>query len=50
VNNFVIDESDATLASQIDEPGVNVVVTSTVMKTRDDKQSLARAVLDLVGG
>ena len=50
VNNFVIDESDATLAPLIDEPGVNVVVASTVMKTRDDKQSLAQIVLDLVEG
>ena len=44
---FVIDESDATLAAEIGELGVEVAMTSTVMKTRDDKQRLARFVLEL---
>ena len=49
VDYFVIDASDATLAPQIATLGVNVVVTPTLMKSRDDKQRLARFILDLVG-
>jgi len=44
---FVIDESDATLAADIGELGVEVAMTSTVMKSREDKQRLARFVLQL---
>jgi len=47
---FVIDESDATLAGEIAELGVKVVVAPTVMKSRADKQRLARCTLDLVAG
>lgn len=47
---FVIDESDATLAEDIAELGVKVVVAPTVMKCRADKQRLARFTLDLVAG
>lgn len=47
VDCFVIDESDATLADSIRELGMDVAVTATVMKTRSDKQSLARFVLTL---
>ena len=46
---FVIDETDATLEPEIRELGVNVVVAPTVMKSRADKQGLARVVLDIVG-
>lgn len=46
---FVIDESDATLAEEIRQLGVAVAVTSTVMKSRADKQGLARFVLQLSG-
>lgn len=46
---FVINESDATLAAQIRELGVAVAVTSTVMKSRADKQQLARFTLALNG-
>lgn len=46
---FVIDESDATLAEEISSLGVQVAVTPTVMKSRQDKQRLARFILDLVG-
>ncbi|MCB1688386.1 MAG: 2-phospho-L-lactate transferase [Halioglobus sp.] len=46
---FVIDESDATLAPQITALGVEVAVTNTVMKSREDKQRLARFTLSLVG-
>ena len=46
---FVIDESDATLSNDIAALGVKVAIAPTVMKTRDDKQRLARFILDLVG-
>jgi len=44
---FLIDASDATLAQSIGELGMQVAVTSTVMKTREDKQRLAQFALDL---
>jgi LPPG:FO 2-phospho-L-lactate transferase len=47
---FVIDDSDATLAQDIAALGVEVAVTSTLMKTRKDKQRLARFVLQLGEG
>ena len=50
VDHFVIDETDATLASSIEELGMAVAVAPTIMKTREDKQNLARFVLDLVEG
>lgn len=50
VDYFVIDDSDATLAQEIGQLGVNVVVAPTVMKSREDKQRLAQVVLDLVQG
>jgi LPPG:FO 2-phospho-L-lactate transferase len=50
VDYFVIDESDATLVGEIVELGVKVVVAPTVMKSRADKQRLARIALDLVAG
>jgi|AntAceMinimDraft_5_1070358.scaffolds.fasta_scaffold00577_13 LPPG:FO 2-phospho-L-lactate transferase len=46
---FVIDESDATLAPDIAALGVKVTVTNTVMKSREDKQRLARFTLQVVG-
>jgi LPPG:FO 2-phospho-L-lactate transferase len=46
---FVIDESDATLAPEIRELGVDVAVTSTVMKCRADKRDLARFTLQSGG-
>lgn len=49
VDYFVIDESDATLVPQIAALGVEVVVAPTVMRNREDKQRLARCVLDLAG-
>lgn len=45
LNYFVIDESDATLASEIERLGVEVVVAATVMKTLADKQQLAQRCL-----
>jgi LPPG:FO 2-phospho-L-lactate transferase len=45
---FVIDESDATLAEDIVELGLKVVVAPTIMKSKADKQRLARFTMDLV--
>ena len=47
VDHFVIDESDATLVPVIEEIGLATAVTSTVMKTREDKQRLARFCIEL---
>ena len=44
---FVIDDSDATLADEIGKLGVEVAITSTIMKSREDKQRLARFTLRL---
>ncbi|MDH5171571.1 MAG: 2-phospho-L-lactate transferase [Gammaproteobacteria bacterium] len=46
---FVIDESDATLAPEIRGLGVEVAVTATVMKSREQKRALARFTLQLGG-
>lgn len=46
---FVIDDSDATLAHEIGDLGVEVAVTSTVMNNRADKQRLAAFTLQLGG-
>lgn len=48
IQHFVIDTTDATLASRISELGMSVAVTPTIMKTREDKQQLAQFVLNLV--
>jgi LPPG:FO 2-phospho-L-lactate transferase len=47
---FVIDDSDATLAGEIADLGLEVVVAPTIMQSRADKQRLARVTLDLVAG
>ncbi len=48
LNHFVIDQSDGTLASQINELGIAAATTATIMKTRDDKKTLAEFVLRLM--
>lgn len=48
LNHFVIDQSDGTLALQINELGITAATTATVMKTREDKKSLAEFVLQLL--
>ncbi|MEM9256808.1 MAG: 2-phospho-L-lactate transferase [Pseudomonadota bacterium] len=45
LNHFVIDTSDAKLAADIEQMGLRVTVTPTVMKTRQDKAQLASTVL-----
>lgn len=45
VDYFLIDESDATLAADIDQLGMEAQVAPTVMKTLDQKIELARQCL-----
>jgi LPPG:FO 2-phospho-L-lactate transferase len=47
VDYFVVDQSDATLAAEIAELGLEVAVAPTVMTSREDKQRLARFTLEL---
>jgi LPPG:FO 2-phospho-L-lactate transferase len=43
---FVIDVADSAEKARIEELGVNVKVTNTVMRTLEDKVSLAKVVLE----
>lgn len=48
VRRFVIDEQDAALAGEIEsQTAMSVTVLPTVMRTDDDRASLARSLLDL---
>jgi len=48
VREFVIDEADAALAPEIEsQTAMSVTVLPTVMRTEDDRASLARSLLDL---
>ena len=44
---FVIDKQDTKLIGDIEDLGMNVVVTDTVMKSKRDKVTLAKVILDL---
>jgi LPPG:FO 2-phospho-L-lactate transferase len=50
VDYFVLDEADATLAADVEDLGMKVVVAPTIMKTLEDREALARRVLALPGG
>jgi LPPG:FO 2-phospho-L-lactate transferase len=50
VDYFVVDDSDAALAPAIEALGVAPAVAPTVMKSREDKQRLARFILQLGAG
>jgi LPPG:FO 2-phospho-L-lactate transferase len=45
INGFVLDERDAHLKSQIEDMGVGVLVTDTLMKDDDDRARLACEVV-----
>lgn len=47
VRYFVIDDSDATLAPEIERLGLQAIVRPTVMRTLDDKRTLAGDILAL---
>jgi LPPG:FO 2-phospho-L-lactate transferase len=46
---FVIDRQDAGSAGEIEALGMRVLVTSTIMRTRDDRLRLAREVVAFGG-
>ena len=46
LDTFVIDSKDSSAKSKIEQLGVDVKVTNTIMKSLDDKVSLARVVLE----
>ena len=47
LDRFVIDEADAALAPQIAELGMEPVVLPTIMRSDEDRASLARAIVTL---
>jgi LPPG:FO 2-phospho-L-lactate transferase len=48
VNLFVLDEADESLKPAIEDLGMQVAVMNTVMKTLEDKEEVARRVIELV--
>lgn len=48
VDTFVMDDSDATLAGTINEPGMQVMTAPTVMKSLEDRERLAQQLLTRV--
>lgn len=46
IDGFVIDAADVGLVAEIEALGPRVLVTDTVMRSRDDKRRLAEAVLN----
>jgi LPPG:FO 2-phospho-L-lactate transferase len=46
VNTFVLDEGDATLAPEIEDLGMDVVIAPTIMKTLADRERLARRIIE----
>jgi LPPG:FO 2-phospho-L-lactate transferase len=49
IDTFVLDHRDATLAPEISALGMDVHITATVMKSLEDREQLARAVLAVAG-
>ena len=47
VDCFVLDDSDATLAADVQSLGLRTEVMPTVMRTDDDKRALAQRLLDV---
>ena len=43
---FIIDSVDKELKNEIEKSGVRVVCTNTIMRTQDDKTSLAKVAID----
>jgi LPPG:FO 2-phospho-L-lactate transferase len=48
VKLFVLDEADESLKQSIENSGMSVALMDTLMQTLDDKERLARQVLDVV--
>ena len=49
VSGFIMDEIDAARAPEVDALGLNVRTAQSIMRTDPDRESLARACLELVG-
>ena len=49
IDAFVIDSQDATAAAGIEESGIKVTVTNTVMSGMEERINLARSVLQVCG-
>jgi len=49
-STFVIDSADAGQREAIEQLDMKVAVTSTVMRTIEDKENLARQTLELLQG
>ncbi len=49
LSGFLIDDSDASLQGEIGNLGMEVTVTNTIMRSRDEKQKLAQTILRTVG-
>ncbi|MCZ6830768.1 MAG: 2-phospho-L-lactate transferase [Gammaproteobacteria bacterium] len=47
IDCFVVDESDAKLAASIEQLGMTVAVSSTIMKTLAEREALASAIIEL---
>jgi len=47
-STFVVDETDADQREMIEELGMKAVLLPTIMRTAEDKENLARAILRLV--
>lgn len=47
VDLFVLDESDVTLAPVIEDSGMQVATAPTIMRTLEDREQLARKILEL---
>jgi LPPG:FO 2-phospho-L-lactate transferase len=47
---FVLDRQDAKLASRIEELGMRVLVSNTIMRSRADSRRLAGRVLEALEG
>lgn len=50
VDLFVLDETDGTLASVIEKMGMQVATAPTIMKSHEDREQLARKILELGAG
>lgn len=48
LDDFIIDVIDKALKPRIEDLGLNVIVTNTVMKSMQDKMRLAKVVLNLI--
>ena len=46
---FVLDSADRELKNEIEKLGIQVVCTNTVMRTQDDKVSLAKIAIEALG-